>query len=436
MLRLRSRALAALLIPAAGLVGPIAAQPALTTIQDTIYLANGNRFNGTLYITYSAFQAGDNSNIATANETVPIVNGVLNVSLVPTTTASAGAQYNVTYNQNGVNQFTQVWAVPPSSVALHLRDVLVSQGSVVGPAPETAPITIGDVVGLTNALALTTQKGLGFALGRTAIIDDAGLIDGATGNLSDCVHVDGSSGSCGAATGVYPGFSDAESPAGSINGSNTVFTLAFTPSPAASLELYLNGLRLDANVDYSLSGNTVTFFVGSTPQTGDLLLASYRYANPSNPLGSLTVPQVVCSSTGSSTSSTTFAQLASCTLPAGLLATGDRLEVQYHFTHSGSAVGFGEQIQVAGTTVAARTAAASETLLTGHTSFGIGTSGQTWDTSSWGSSTANATSAGTANVAVSQAVTISFQGEMSGSGGDAVTISNFTVVRYPAQTNP
>ncbi len=208
MLRLKPWAVAAFLISAAGLLQPIAAQPALTTIQDTLYMANGNRFNGTLYITYSAFQAGDNSNIATANETLPIVNGVLNVSLVPTTTASAGAQYNVTYNQNGVNQFTQVWAVPPSTTILHLRDVLVSQGAVVGPAPETAPVTIADVVGLSNALSLTAQKGVGFALGRTAIIDDSGLIDGASGNLSDCVHVDGSSGSCGAATGVYPGFSD------------------------------------------------------------------------------------------------------------------------------------------------------------------------------------------------------------------------------------
>lgn len=436
MLRVNSRAVAALLIPAAGLLAPMAAQPALTTIQDTLYLANGNRFNGTLYITYNAFQAGDNSNIATANETVPIVNGVLNVSLVPTTTASAGAQYNVTYNQNGVNQFTQVWAVPPSTTVLDLRDVLVSQGAVVGPAPETAPVTIADVVGLSNALALTVQKGVGFTLGRTAIIDDSGLIDGASGNLSDCMHVDGSSGSCGTATGVYPGFSDSEVPSGAINGTNTAFTLAYTPSPAASLELYLNGLRLDANVDYTLSGNNISFFVGSTPQTGDLLLASYRYANPTNPLGSLTTPQVVCSSTGGSSSSTSFVQLASCTLPAGLLGTGDRLEVQYHFTHSGSAVGFGEQIQVAGTTVASRTAAASESLLTGHTSFGLNSSGQTWDTSSWGSSTAMATSAGTASVSATQAVTISFQGEITGSGTDTVTVSNFTVIRYPAQSNP
>ncbi len=431
MLRLRSWALAAFLT-----AGVLEAQPALTTIQDILYRADGTRFNGTLYITYNAFQAGDNSNIATANLTVPIVNGVLNVSLAPTTTASAGAQYNVTFNQNGVNQFTQVWAVPPSSVVLHLRDVLVSTGAVVGPAPVTAPIDISDVVGLANALALTAQKGVGFTLGRTAIIDQSGLIDGAAGNLSDCMHVDGSSGSCGAATGVYPGFSDSEAPAGAINGANTAFTLAFTPSPAASLELYLNGLRLDDGIDYTLSGNSITFFTGSIPQTGDILLASYRYANPSNPLGSLTTPEVVCSSTGGSTASTSMTQLGSCTLPAGLLGTGDRLEIEYHYMHAGSALGFTGQVQVGGTTVASRNAAASESLLAGRTSFGLNSSGQTWDSTNWGGSTSFAASAGTAAIAATQAVTVSFQGQMAGTGTDTVSISNFTVVRYPAQTNP
>ena len=34
-----------------------AGQPALTTIQDTLYKADGTRFTGTVYINYSSFQA-------------------------------------------------------------------------------------------------------------------------------------------------------------------------------------------------------------------------------------------------------------------------------------------------------------------------------------------------------------------------------------------
>ena len=358
-------------------------------------------------------------------------------ALVPTTTASAGAQYNITFSQNGVNQFTQVWAVPPSTTVLRIRDVLVSTGTVVGPPPVTTPIQISDVVGLLNALALTVQRGVGFTLGRTAIINLSGQIDGASGNTSDCVRVDGSSGPCGSSGGVFPGFSDAEVPAGLINGSNAVFTLAFTPSPAGSLQLYLNGLRQDAGLDYSVSNNVVTFFTGAVPQTGDVLVAGYRYANPSNPLGTLTSSQVVCSTTGGSTASTTLVQLGSCTLPAGFLGTGDRIEIEYQYSHAGSSIGFTGQVQIAGATVATRTAAASETLLAGRTSFGLYSGGQTWDSTNWGSSTLGfAASAGTAGIDPTQSTTISFQGQMAGSGTDTVTVRNFTVIRYPAQVNP
>lgn len=263
-----------LLMAAASLA---AGQPALTTIQDILYRANGTRFTGTMFIRYNSFLAGDTSNIATANLTLPIVNGVLNVKLVPTTTASAGAQYNITYSSGGAIQFTEVWAVPPSTPKLRVRDVRVSSGTVVGPPPVTSPIQITDVVGLPNALAVRPTEGVGFAVGRAATIDQAGQIDGATGNLGDCVRVDGSSGACGGSGGGGgPSFSDGETPGGVVNSMNTTYTLNFSPSPAASLTLFRNGLLMQPGIDYSLSGAVITFFSGSVPQTGDALLASYR----------------------------------------------------------------------------------------------------------------------------------------------------------------
>jgi hypothetical protein len=423
---------------AAGVAASVArAQPALTTIQDTLYRADGTRFNGTIYITWNSFQAGDTSNIATSNLTLPIVNGVLKVQLVPTTTASAGAQYNVTYNMNGVNQFTEVWAVPPSSVTLRVRDVRLSTGTVVGPQPVTSPIQISDVVGLSNTLALTTQKGVGYSIGRTAVINQAGQIDGASGNLSDCVRVDGTSGPCGSSGGLLPSFSDGEVPAGIANGSNTAFTLAFAPSPAGSLELYRNGLRQEAGTDFQLAGNTITFYVGSTPQSGDVLLANYRYANPNNPLGSLTAPQVVCSSVGSVTTATASTSLGTCTIPAGLLGTGDRIEVRYQYSHSGTASGFTSEVHIGGTTVVSRNATAPESAVVGKTDFGIYSGGQIWDTQSWGGSAlAFQAAAGASSMDMTQAVTVDFRGQMAASGGDSLALNNFTVIRYPAQTNP
>lgn len=423
---------------AVAMASAVAAQPALTTIQDVLYNANGTRYNGTLFIAWDSFQAGDTSAISTNNITLPIINGVLNVQLVPTTTATAGAQYNVTFSTpGGTPQFTEIWAVPPSSVPLRVRDVLVSTGSVVGPPPITSsPVVIADVTGLTNALAVRPQEGVGFAIGRAAIINSAGQIEGAVGNLGDCVHVDGTSGACGGGGGLTSLYSDSETPAGTVNGTNTAFTLQYAPSPTGSLDLYRDGLLLTQGSDYILTGNTIEYFLLSTPQPGDIVVASYRYANPNNPLSSLTSPQVVCSSTGTSTSSVTAVQLGSCTLPGGLLGTGDRIEVRFQYTHTGTTTGFTPQIQWSGTTALSRAAAAADTSVSGQLGFGIGVGAQSYDAQSWGSALTFVTSVGNMSANSSVNLTIAFLANMASTTSDAVVLSNFTVIRYPAQSNP
>ncbi len=62
-----------------------------------------------------------------------------------------------------------------------------------------------------------------------------------------------------------------ETPSGAVNGSNTTFTLSRSPSPAASLELYLNGQLQHSPEDFTLSTNTIT--MGDAPLTGDTLRA-------------------------------------------------------------------------------------------------------------------------------------------------------------------
>lgn len=70
-----------------------------------------------------------------------------------------------------------------------------------------------------------------------------------------------------------------EEPIGIIDGSNVVFDLAHTPDPTTSVLLFLNGLllRQGASNDYVMTGNTITFVVASTPQSGDVILATYPY---------------------------------------------------------------------------------------------------------------------------------------------------------------
>lgn len=70
-------------------------------------------------------------------------------------------------------------------------------------------------------------------------------------------------------------YADREVPTGSINGSNTNFTLAHTPD-SGSEHVYLNGvLQNGSGNDYTLVGTTITFV--SAPPSGSTLLVSYRY---------------------------------------------------------------------------------------------------------------------------------------------------------------
>jgi hypothetical protein len=68
---------------------------------------------------------------------------------------------------------------------------------------------------------------------------------------------------------------DNETPVGAVNGSNVTYTLAETPSPAASLRLHVNGLlNLAGGVDYTLSGKIITMTYA--PWAGSRLRAWYR----------------------------------------------------------------------------------------------------------------------------------------------------------------
>lgn len=82
----------------------------------------------------------------------------------------------------------------------------------------------------------------------------------------------------GVKAGTYIGASNIvtrETPTGSVNGANTTFTLANTPT-AGSEEVYLNGLLQEpgAGNDYTIATNTITML--AAPLTGDRLRVNYR----------------------------------------------------------------------------------------------------------------------------------------------------------------
>lgn len=67
---------------------------------------------------------------------------------------------------------------------------------------------------------------------------------------------------------------DDETPTGAVNSVNTIFTLANTPNPSASLKVYVNGQRMRLTDDYTFSGRTITFI--TAPPATSIIICDYR----------------------------------------------------------------------------------------------------------------------------------------------------------------
>lgn len=64
-----------------------------------------------------------------------------------------------------------------------------------------------------------------------------------------------------------------EVPSGTVNGSNTTFTISFAPRELDALEVYVDGLRQRKTTDFTFSGTTITFV--SAPVTDQYVYVEY-----------------------------------------------------------------------------------------------------------------------------------------------------------------
>jgi hypothetical protein len=420
------------------------AQSGLTTIQDTLFKADGTRFNGTLTIQWSTFDASNIGTIVQQSRSVAVSNGNLQVQLVPNVTAAAPANvYTVHYQSDGNQQFTETWTVPSSATALTVASVRVgmvtaSGGSSSGATGNQTPIVESAIVGLVSDLAQRPIKGPAFGTGSVAVINQNGQIEAAVGDIGECIYVDGTAGPCGGATSQY---FDAETPGGLVDGVNNVFTL-LNPPGGSSLMLFRNGLYMSANFDYTLSGSTITFpSTAPPPQPGDTLIASYRI-DPSSSAGNVAalssgtsgtrtvMAQVLCSANGRSTNQAAWVSLGSCDVAAAALKPGDRIEVRFTFTHTGATSGYDIEIDWGNTPIVARHASPQDAAFVGQAEAAVSAAGAQVTVQSWG--TVLPFLPGVVSAPVQSGVKVDLRGRMSGANVDSVALTSFTILRYPA----
>ncbi len=217
-------------------------------------------------------------------------------------------------------------------------------------------------------------------------------------------------------------------PAGVVDGANLIFTLTGVPNPPSSLAIYRNGVLQKLAQDFQLAGSQLTF-IGTAPQPRDTLLASYRLAGGADTAPQLYPnPQVLCSGLGGAVSTSTLSSIGACTIPAGFLAAGDRVEIHFDLEHQGALGGFTFELHWGATTVLSRNGSPVDALLSGRAAAALTSQGAQISHQSWGTSLPFTAGIGTASDDYNAGLTVDFQAKVA-QAGEIVTLKNFTVVR-------
>jgi hypothetical protein len=247
------------------------AQSTLSQIQDTVTNPNGTLFNGTAVITWTSSSNPTGGSPTPYNTSVKIYNGALSVLLVPSTTVSPLGYYQVVYSSsNGLVTWTETWQVPPSATPLTLSQIRVTNpGGGGSGGGGGSSVTIAQVTGLSSYLTALNSALVALTSVVNSLNSTTANIGNSLTNLTNQVNNLNS----GTTTAV---FVENETPNGTINGVNAIFTLANTPGSATTMMLYRNGVLQANGVDYTVSGANITFAGGEIPQAGDILRAYYR----------------------------------------------------------------------------------------------------------------------------------------------------------------
>jgi hypothetical protein len=187
-----------------------------------------------------------------------------------------------------------------------------------------------------------------------------------------------------------------------------------------------------AGVDYVAAGRSIEFVAGATPQPGDVLLASYRLSGGGEDGTAQIYPssQVLCNGVGAATNALEFASIGTCSIAAGVLGAGDRVDIRFDLERQGSAGGFTFELVWGSTTVVRREAGSGDLLVAGRADAAILAAGAQLTAQSWGTVLPFGAAVASAPDSYAGGLTLEVRGKVA-AAGDSVAVKGFTVVRLP-----
>lgn len=233
------------------------------------------KFNNTVNnLATTATAAGTTTLTVSSAETQQFTGSSTQTVVLPdATTLSVGHSFTITNRSTG-------------AVTVNANGGGLIQTMAAGSQLTVTAVTVGTTAGTWDAAYSVTAAGTVTSVSVTSANGFAGSVATATTTPAITISTtvtgitkgNGTSLSAAVAGTDYlapSNFVDKETPTGSINGSNTTFTLANTPT-SGSEHVYLNGILQESGAgnDYTISGATITYL--SAPQTGDRLRVSYR----------------------------------------------------------------------------------------------------------------------------------------------------------------
>ncbi|HEX4007854.1 MAG TPA: hypothetical protein VHX60_16900 [Acidobacteriaceae bacterium] len=161
LVRAGRNALGAIALLAVILPMRAAAQMNTTTVQGTIYRANGTAASGTLLINWPAFSTPQNQAVAAGSLSAAIgANGFVSINLTPNAGAlPTGSYYTVVYHLNDGTVNREYWVIPASGTASIASVRAMLQPSTVAVQPSVTSAYVQSAISALSSTYLPLEGG-------------------------------------------------------------------------------------------------------------------------------------------------------------------------------------------------------------------------------------------------------------------------------------